>query len=83
MVMIGWNHPKERTFAKMVDLSELYPITILEDLTEPELELFMKKEVALCREIAGMEASKLAKKVGLPKKRILELQKQCKVVINE
>src|SRR5690606_20000233 len=37
MVMIGWNHPKERTFARMVDLVQLYPISVLDDLEDDEL----------------------------------------------
>ena len=81
MVMIGWNHPKERTFAQMVDLSTLYPITVLDDLTNDEVQLFMKKKISLCREITKADAAKLAKKVGLAKPRIIELQKQCKAVI--
>jgi len=81
MHLIGWNHPKERSFASMVDLSTLYPITVIEDLTDKELQAFISKELSLCREITELDIAKLAKKTGLSKKRLGELQKQCKLII--
>ncbi len=81
MVMVGWNHPKERSFASMVDLSTLYPLTVIDHLEEKEIEAFISKELSLCREIVDLDPAKLAKKVGLQKKRILEIQKECKMII--
>lgn len=81
MVMIGWNHPKERSFAAMVDMSTLYPLTVIDDLQEDELQAFISKELPLCREIVDLDPGKLAKKVGLSKSRVTEIQKSCKSVI--
>lgn len=81
MVMIGWNHPKERTFAKMVDLSALYPITVLDDLSNDELAVFMKEKVTLCREIADEDLNKLSKKLKIPKQRLGEIQESCKKIV--
>ena len=81
MVMIGWNHPKERTFANMVDLTTLYPITVIDDLKQDEIDLFMKQKISLCREVIGKDSAKLAKKIGVSKARMQDLQSQCEAIL--
>lgn len=80
MVMIGWNHPKERTFAKMVDLQTLYPLTILDDVTDEEVKIFSEKKLMLCREIAHSDVKALATMTGLKQKRLKEIMTQCQSV---
>lgn len=82
MVMIGWNHPKERTFAKMVDLSSLYPLTVLEDVNDAEIQLFAGQELMLCRELAKADPSRLAKKTGLKLKRIESVIQSCSAIVS-
>ncbi len=82
MVMVGWNHPKERTFAKMVDLQTLYPLTILDDISDEEIHNFAEHELMLCQEIAHEDAKALEKKTGIKQKRLKELINQCQIVIN-
>lgn len=81
MVMIGWNHPRERTFAEMVDVSALYPVTVLEDLEQHEINALLDNHISLCRELVKQDASVFAKSAGFTVKRIKELQKQCRAVI--
>jgi len=83
MVMIGWNHPKERTFARMVDLSALYPLTIIEDLTDHEISAFAKNKYTLCREITDEKIPEIAKKTKISQKRVKEIYNQCKLIIAE
>lgn len=81
MVMVGWNHPKERPFASMVDLTTLYPITVLEDLKQNEIDAFLSKEISLCREVIDFAPSTLSKKTKLPLTRVKEIQKSCQQII--
>jgi len=81
MVMIGWNHPKERTFARMVDLSSLYPLTILSDLSDNEIQLLAKNKYTLCREMTKESLGEIAQKTTIPKKRLKEILSQCEAII--
>lgn len=81
MVMVGWNHPRERTFAKMVDLSNLYPLTLLEDVSDAEFALFAKENLILCRDIVNADSVMLSKKLNIDQKRIKSIQSECKEVI--
>lgn len=81
MVMIGWNHPKERTFARMVDLSSLYPLTILSDLSDNEIQLLAKNKYTLCREVTEAKINEIAEKTTISKKRLKEILTQCKEII--
>ena len=83
MVLIGWNHPKERTFAKMVDLNSLYPVTVLDDVTDKEVQIFSKNNLMLCRELIGKDVGQLAQLTGLPNTRIQSIIDQCQQIIEE
>ena len=83
MVLIGWNHPKERTFAKMVDLNSLYPVTVLDDVTDKEVQIFSKHNLMLCRELVGKDVAQLAQLTGLPNSRIQSIIDQCQQIIEE
>lgn len=83
MVLVGWNHPKERTFAKMVDLNALYPVTILEDVSDEEIQIFSKNNLMLCRELAAKDSADIAKLTGLSNSRIQSIIDQCQTIIHE
>lgn len=82
MVMIGWNHPHERTFAQMVDISSLYPVTVINDLTHPEIDALSKNGIMLCRELVDDSIDSLRQKTHLTEKRLEHLQELCTEVIN-
>lgn len=81
MRLIGWNYPKERTFARMVDTNALYPITLLHDLKQFELDAFANSNIMLCRELEPSALKEIQKKTGIPKKRLEELAKVCQQVV--
>ncbi len=79
--MIGWNVPKERTFAQMVDHIGLYPVTVLDEITQIELEHLSNNNLLLCRDVANIEADDLAHKIDISDARALEIIKMCSDVI--
>jgi Holliday junction resolvase len=82
MVLIGWNHPRERTFAQMVDLNALYPVTLIKDLKKPELEALASENIMLCRDVIGHEIPKLTKKTGFSISRAENIIKSCEAIIS-
>ncbi len=82
MMLIGWNHPKERTFAQMIDLDSLYPITILPQLKKTELEQFANADIMLCRDLTDFNADSLQRMTGIKPKRIDVILEKCYSIIN-
>ncbi len=81
MKLTGWNHPHERSFAQMVDLDSLYPMTILKDLKPNEIEQFAKADIMLCREIIDIDLNTVRQQTGLSMKRLERIQELCQQVV--
>lgn len=81
MMMIGWNHPKERSFAHMVDVDALFPITIIPELTKAELDSFAKADLMLCKEVVENDNGNLSTMTGLKVSRIEEISQMCEKVV--
>ena len=81
--MIGWNIPQERTFAQMVDRNAVYPVTVLDDLTQAELDKLSNQGIMLCKELTEIDSNELQAKLDVSEPRVLELIKMCSEVIGE
>ncbi len=81
--MIGWNVPKERTFAQMVDINAVYPVTVLDELTQVELDKLSHHGIMLCKEMSEMDSNELQEKLDISEHRVLELMQMCSDVIGE
>ncbi len=82
MMLIGWNHPRERTFASMVDQQTLYPITVMKDLTKKEIEALAKADLMLCRDLESFDLDQLRSKTGLSAKRMDQIAHTCSDIIH-
>ncbi len=82
MMLIGWNHPKERSLAKMVDSQNLYPITVLEGFSRFVFKTLAAHNLLLCSELAKQNPKKIKKKLPLKSKTIDKLINQCQDIIN-
>ncbi len=79
--LIGWDYPRDYTFANMVDHMALYPITVLENLKPSEIDAFSKRGLMLCRDIARQDDDELSERVGISSDRAQELITLCGRVI--
>lgn len=80
--MIGWSYPQERSFQGMVDYTTLYPVTVLGDLKEGELEKMSDARMMLCREVADHEPDELAQKIDITPERASDLIDMCALVVD-
>ncbi|MDD5252001.1 MAG: ATP cone domain-containing protein [Patescibacteria group bacterium] len=78
--MVGWGGD-EHSLPRLVDHATLYPITVVDDLRQWELDGFASKGLMLCREIADEDPRKLAKQVGLPSERAGKIISSCQAVV--
>ena len=81
MHMIGWNFPPERSLVGMVDYMTLYPVTVLADLKQHELEGFARQRMILCREVAEKEPDEIAEQIGISEERASEIIEMCGLVV--
>lgn len=81
MKLVGWNHPTERTFADMVDMDSLYPITVIDGLAEKELAAFARANFILCRDVCHMEPQELENVTGISVDRLASIVKMCDHVV--
>ncbi len=51
MPAIAWNYPNEGNLQDLVEKPEMYPITILNALTEKEKQRLVEKDIVLCRDL--------------------------------
>lgn len=79
--LVGWDVPKERSFAGMVDYRALYPVTVLDKLKKSELESLAEHKLLLCRDVMNVEPDELEGKLGFSSARAEELVKMCVDVV--
>ena len=82
MKLIGWNHPKEKSFAHMVDVDALYPVTTMKELRKPELQALADANLMLCRDVIGLDTDQLRNVTGLGVKRLESISKRCKQIVH-
>lgn len=79
--MVGWSET-EHSLARMVDHQALYPITVIDDLKQWELDAFAKKGYMLCREIAEKDPGKIMKQTGIASERAERLVQDCRAIVS-
>jgi hypothetical protein len=78
MVMLGWNHPRERTLARMIDIKRLYPITILKHMTEEARDLLVEKDILL---VSQLPKALVAKEFAIPEAQKTALKHDCALLL--
>jgi hypothetical protein len=77
---IGWKS-KPRSLAEMVDHQALYPVTVLDDVAQWELDRLATHDLVLCRDIAVLPVEKLSSKLDVPASRARKLIMACAEVV--
>ncbi|PIQ67501.1 hypothetical protein CO173_03555 [Candidatus Uhrbacteria bacterium CG_4_9_14_3_um_filter_41_35] len=79
--LIGWDFPKDKPFSKMVDHLALYPVTVIHNLTQKELEGFAEIGMMLCREVAEISPDELSMRIEISFERAAELIELCEEIV--
>ncbi|MEK7546206.1 MAG: ATP cone domain-containing protein [Patescibacteria group bacterium] len=80
--LLGWNYPKDESFAHFVDHASLYPITVLHELSAKELASLSDREMMLCRDVAQRTPKQLARAAKLRMGRAESILRTCKMVVD-
>ena len=49
--VLGWDYPKKDNLYEMIERSGLYPITVLQGLTNAQKQLLMDKKIVVCEDL--------------------------------
>lgn len=81
VMVISWNHPKERSLSHMIDAKSLYPVTVLHRVDHQTFKSLAKGQIMLLKQLANGKPKDLARRTGLPIERIKALAREAKEVI--
>lgn len=83
MVLLSWNHPKERPLPAWIDEMKFYPITVIPNLALAIQKNLIGAGIILVQDLANLELIKLKKFTGLDEKRAKELINSAKEVLQK
>jgi hypothetical protein len=78
---IGWKAPPERGLEQVIEEKRLYPITFLKGLDRVTLEKLADGEVLLIRQLVEGSTSKIEKRTGIQRKRLIDLIERAKEIL--
>ncbi len=61
--VLGWDYPKKDNLYEMIERSGLYPITVLQGLTNAQKQLLMEKKLVVCEDL--VKKPKVLSSLGL------------------
>ncbi|MDE2438192.1 MAG: hypothetical protein KGN01_02245 [Patescibacteria group bacterium] len=73
MILLGWNHPKERPLSAWIDDKHLYPITILYHLSAEEHRMLVDANIILVSQLLEHKPYELQHILHTSEERITEL----------
>lgn len=82
MVMIGWNHPEERSLARMIDAKVLYPVTVLRALDNQTQAAFARAQIMLVKQLVEGDPKELARTSGVPEEKIRRLAHEAAAILD-
>lgn len=81
--LIGWKYPKGQGLAYWIDSLQLYPVTVLHDMTERELAACAQANIMLCRDLCTRDVDEVARRTGLSRSRVEELAERAGHVMQQ
>ena len=83
MVMLSWDHPRERPLPIWIDDVSLYPVTILKSIGPSILKSFSSANILLLLDLVKISPEKLQKSLKLPPDVIKKLIEEAKMILTK
>ena len=74
LMLLGWDYPKDKGLAMLIDSLELHPITSLTCITKKQKRMILKHHVLLCRDL--IKRADLLKMLGI--RQVKKVTDECK-----
>lgn len=83
LVMLSWDHPKERPLPAWIEQKGLYPVTILKDLPSSALSKFSSEKIILLKDFIGLDVAEVSRGTGLSVSQIEKFVAEAKLILGE
>lgn len=83
MVMLSWDHPRERPLPRWIDEIGLYPVTILKSVDSSKLKIFSNANIMLLRDLMKIPPENLEKSLNLPKDNVKKLVEEAEMILKK
>lgn len=83
MVMLSWDHPKERPLPIWIDDVSLYPVTILKSINPSILKSFSSAGILLLRDLVKIPPVELQKSLKLPPDSVKKYIEEAKMILTK
>ena len=83
MVMLSWDHPRERPLPRWIDEIGLYPVTILKSVDSNKLKIFSGANIMLLRDLVKLPPEELGKSLSLPAEPLKKLIEEAKMILEK
>lgn len=83
MVMLSWDHPRERPLPIWIDDVALYPVTILKSIGPSILKSFSEANILLLRDLIKISPEELQKSLKLPSETVKKLIEEAKMILTK
>ncbi len=79
--LLGWRHPKSGGLEKLIEDSDLYPITILPSFKKSFKNVFAAENIILVKDLLSTSPKQIAKKTSISKQKANKLVEEANILL--
>ena len=80
--LLGWRYPKNGGLEKLIEKSNLYPITILPSFKNTFKNIFAEEQIMLAKDLFNKSPKQISKKTGISIEEINQLAEEANILLN-
>jgi len=80
---LGWNYPENKGLEKMIEIEDLYPITIFSSLNGFLVDVFSQNKLMLAKDILKFSPEQLAKKLKINQSKVSPIIQEAKILFKK
>ena len=80
--LLGWRYPRDNGLEKLIEKSNLYPITILPSFKNVFKDIFAEEQIMLVKDLLEASPKQISAKTGVSIKEINQLTEEANILLN-
>jgi len=82
-LLTGWKFPSDESIEKLLEKKNLYPITVLRNVSRSEKQAFINAGFVFCRDLLKENPKIISEITGIKLKKIKEIIKEAEKILGE
>lgn len=79
--LLGWDYPRGKGLEHIIDVGNLYPVTILPSLDRYLAKIFASRKMMLVQDLLGIDVRRFARKARAPETRLERLAAEAEILL--